>query len=694
VSAGVSGTHRFPQKRPDSPSKKKKGAKGKEETPGEDSNGRMEGWNEMEGSVRHWYPKPSPVKPKTRHRDVAKPRLGKGRKSKRSSTSSEHSAEPTKLQNDSKKPIRPNTTVINEILQQHEEQALAGTGAYEQPRASRTSEEQEIAIGEHVTLCKLGNGKIAEYNSSAANGVFTTQPKVPERARATTTTRHFTFDNEGKLIPLDGKPVSREAYARILQKVDEAVDQSMAYNRRTGEPTHTLIDAEIEGFKVHVFLDSGATKSMISRDLWKQLWKQIPWVKRVQKVRRMMGLDNHIMTTDGYVDMAIQIAGTPMMQRFEVARNVPYHILIGTDYLRRHLVVGFDYKNGEVFFGAEDVRKTVKMLNVGTIHRMKQMESVACYAEATIPPRSAYFGYGYARTVGNARDVHFQSTDLQGERAKEEGDVLLDEVHVGDSYCHVLQHKFPLTIVNHSEEEVKYDQYTNIGEIYSDNTHAPDKPRASYLDFRKHNKELVSAQFKKQHSHCREDHKSHGIYAMGEAQEAEPRRRRQQPRKNRKWPNGIADGPIHGESVRAQMPLDKGSDSDPYEIRDDARPPTKIQTFAATEAEREEQDPDEPANDDEPPQKGLFESFTMDGQQLRGTPLNDIDKARAVEMLNKHLSCFSKNQFDLGCMKNIQHDIDTGTEKPIYIRPYDMTPVARAGLRKELDGWLKIEKLA
>ena len=66
------------------------------------------------------------------------------------------------------------------------------------------------------------------------------------------------------------------------------------------------------------------------------------------------------------------------------------------------------------------------------------------------------------------------------------------------------------------------------------------------------------------------------------------------------------------------------------------------------------------------------------------------EKQKYIDLLNKNLDVFSKNESDLGCANHFKHKIDLNNKNPIYVKQFRIAEAYRAGLFEQVKTWLAL----
>src|SRR5277367_3676767 len=111
-----------------------------------------------------------------------------------------------------------------------------------------------------------------------------------------------------------------------------------------------------------------------------------------------------------------------------------------------------------------------------------------------------------------------------------------------------------------------------------------------------------------------------------------------------------------------------------------------IQFMNDTRLENDEIIYNQPPKDIIPPAKAreLIELFQLDKRELEPAQLDS-----ALQILYKYDHIISKHEFDIGETQLIQQHIDTGTNQPVCQAPYQVDPIKREEIQRQVKEMLK-----
>ena len=88
-----------------------------------------------------------------------------------------------------------------------------------------------------------------------------------------------------------------------------------------------------------------------------------------------------------------------------------------------------------------------------------------------------------------------------------------------------------------------------------------------------------------------------------------------------------------------------------------------------------------------PPANEKDRAYDLNNIQI-SVPENE--KQAYLNLLEKNLDVFSKNENDLGCANHFKHKIDLNNKNPIYVKQFRIAEAYRAGLFEQVKTWLAL----
>ena len=201
-------------------------------------------------------------------------------------------------------------------------------------------------------------------------------------------------------------------------------------------------------------VDSGSEATLMSDRLWKSTVK-----KDKGQCPPLVGVDGTELDVLGQGEEEIQIGKNQLVRhRYYVVKNMPYDIILGTDFLERNKAV-VDLGERKVVINGETIRYS-RGQYVALVRETKRLSPewevrVAC--NTTIPPHSRKIVFGWTR-----------------EEFIEEGETIIENVETDRDGCYVEpallgrnlnRRKFPLVMVNESEQPYKLVANVLIGRL-------------------------------------------------------------------------------------------------------------------------------------------------------------------------------------------------------------------------------------
>ena len=88
-----------------------------------------------------------------------------------------------------------------------------------------------------------------------------------------------------------------------------------------------------------------------------------------------------------------------------------------------------------------------------------------------------------------------------------------------------------------------------------------------------------------------------------------------------------------------------------------------------------------------PPPSNDHKNYVLTNVKM-SVPLEE--KAAYIQLLEKNIDVFSKNENDLGCANHYKHKIDLNNKNPIYVKQFRIAEAYRTGLFEQVKTWLAL----